>query len=192
MEYQNRNEANRAQTEQHIKDVFIDMFVEQGLDSISVKALSERAHISKTTFYKYFDDKYELLEVIETDILDALTKINLEIIPVDFKEALKQETIPGMTESARFIRKHKKIFKRLLDVNMNQHFVYHWKKNIKTEFLDKFRKDNLQSKDLEMNVEMIVSALVGLYTFWLFHRPRMSCEEFSRIAANMVLKYIYS
>ena len=57
MEYQNRNEANRAQTEQHIKDVFIDMFVEQGLDSISVKALSERAHISKTTFYKYFDDK---------------------------------------------------------------------------------------------------------------------------------------
>jgi hypothetical protein len=75
---------------------------------------------------------------------------------------------------------------------MNQHFVYHWKKNIKTEFLDKFRKDNLQSKDLEMNVEMIVSALVGLYTFWLFHRPHMSCEEFSRIAANMVLKYMYS
>lgn len=53
-------ETNATRTRQHIVDVAIDLFLEQGYDATTMEEVAERADIGTSTLYRYFPTK-ELL-----------------------------------------------------------------------------------------------------------------------------------
>lgn len=72
----NRYEINRRNTIEDIKDCFMGEMLKAGIEHISVKSVCERCHISRTVFYQYFDDKYAILESVETELIDGVADIN--------------------------------------------------------------------------------------------------------------------
>lgn len=49
---------------QHIIEVVTQWLQSNSVDDIKVESISELANVSKTTFYKHFSNKYDLIEVI--------------------------------------------------------------------------------------------------------------------------------
>ena len=49
---------------QHIIDIGKCWLQSHSVDEVKVETISELANVSKTTFYKYFSNKYDLIEVI--------------------------------------------------------------------------------------------------------------------------------
>lgn len=59
-------------THKLIRESLISLLEEKSFDSITVEEISQRAMVSRTTFYRYYQDKYQLVEDIFEDVISAL------------------------------------------------------------------------------------------------------------------------
>jgi AcrR family transcriptional regulator len=64
---------NSARTDQLIKKIFLEMFVDKNISDIRVKHILDTAKISKGTFYFHFRDIYDVREKIEADCVNILS-----------------------------------------------------------------------------------------------------------------------
>lgn len=60
-----------------------DLFAERGFDSVSVSDIAERAEVGRTTFFRHFGDKQEVVFAREEALLSALTAEGLGAVPTD-------------------------------------------------------------------------------------------------------------
>lgn len=131
--------AKRAtKTRGNIKQAFIELINEKGLDALTVSDITRRANINRGTFYLHFVDKYDLLEQLENETVDQLQSILLgerdipeadldQVFPPErIKEALVYirddfafvSTIAGPGGDSQFSRKVKLIIGDLLDAGL--------------------------------------------------------------------------
>lgn len=61
-----------VKTEELIRDALLGMASERSIDKITVKDLTERARISRKTFYLHYESLPDLLETMQTDIYAGL------------------------------------------------------------------------------------------------------------------------
>ena len=59
-------------TQKSIKNAFYELIVEKGFDHISVKDITERAMISRNTFYLHYNVKFDLLNKICDELVFKL------------------------------------------------------------------------------------------------------------------------
>ncbi|GGP12186.1 TetR/AcrR family transcriptional regulator [Oceanobacillus neutriphilus] len=58
-----------------IRRAFIDILYEDGFESVTIKDITERADLSRKTFYLHYIDKYDLLDKIVEEHLEELGEI---------------------------------------------------------------------------------------------------------------------
>lgn len=58
-----------------------ELFAERGFDDVSVSDIAERAEVGRTTFFRHFGDKQEVVFAREEALFDALTAENLDPAP---------------------------------------------------------------------------------------------------------------
>lgn len=71
-----------VRTEQAIREAFITLMNEKGFTQISVKQIVERSSINRGTFYIHYEDKYDLLNKMEQDLLESLLQVT-QVTPYD-------------------------------------------------------------------------------------------------------------
>jgi AcrR family transcriptional regulator len=54
-------ERKRRRAKEAIRQAALDLFNEHGFDAVSVTDIAERAEVGRTTFFRYFGDKQEVL-----------------------------------------------------------------------------------------------------------------------------------
>lgn len=78
-----RRERNRLQTTLAIEDVATRLFLEHGVDAVTVEQICEGADISRRSFFNYFESKAQLLSgpsasVVTPDLLAEITELSAE------------------------------------------------------------------------------------------------------------------
>lgn len=58
-----------------------ELFSERGFDGVSVADIADRAEVGRTTFFRHFGDKQEVVFAREQALLDTLTADNLGPVP---------------------------------------------------------------------------------------------------------------
>lgn len=65
----------------------VDLFTEQGYDETTVTQIAQRAGVTKSTFFRYFPDKRELLaagqETLSTLLTEGITEAPADATPLD-------------------------------------------------------------------------------------------------------------
>jgi AcrR family transcriptional regulator len=65
----------------------VDLFAEQGYDDTTVAQIVERAGVTKSTFFRHFEDKRELLvagqEILSTLLAEGITDAPADATPLD-------------------------------------------------------------------------------------------------------------
>jgi AcrR family transcriptional regulator len=54
-------DRKRRRAKEAIRQAALDLFAERGFDAVSVTDIAERAEVGRTTFFRYFGDKQEVL-----------------------------------------------------------------------------------------------------------------------------------
>lgn len=70
-------------TERAIRRAFYELVQTKPIEKITVKELSERAEINKTTFYSHYESIYDLLKTLEQEVLDLVIE-HLDSIQILF------------------------------------------------------------------------------------------------------------
>jgi AcrR family transcriptional regulator len=85
----------RERKQQKARDAIVaaayELFAERGFAQVTVADIAERAEVGRTTFFRYFGDKQEVLFADEQALLDGLADIKeRKPAPKDLREAVTQ------------------------------------------------------------------------------------------------------
>ncbi len=65
-------DARTRYTKNIIQEEFLNLLEKKSVEQITVKEICDRAEINRATFYKYYDNAFDLLSKLETETLSKL------------------------------------------------------------------------------------------------------------------------
>lgn len=104
--------ANAKRTKRAIADAYIGLLEKKAFEKITIKDILTSAEINRSTFYKYFPDKYDLTKQILTALIDGYAQI---LIANRIKPAEE-----AFSYTYKFILENKHTFKALLSVRNHE------------------------------------------------------------------------
>lgn len=74
----------RSATRKNIDDVFIESFRSSGSPELTVKEICEKAGINRSTFYVYYKDTEDMMDQIESRLVNQFEKAIAPVIDLNF------------------------------------------------------------------------------------------------------------
>lgn len=111
-----KTDARVSHTQKALKEAMLSLLKEKGLRDITVKELCENANVSRATFYKYYKDATDLLEKMESAMVQEYVQ-SLHLISPDVRQLA--EAVYNMVE------KNHDLFQVIfMDHHSERHFQY--------------------------------------------------------------------
>lgn len=167
-------------TDRILRESFAQLLTEKPLHTISVKELTDRADIHRSTFYAHYTDVYDLYYRMEEDVISEIHSI----IEKDYHLNLAQ-CYRLLTE---YVYEHKSL-SRLLFIGENSYSVIHMLTN---EFHESCRSYwqripgvDCISKELDFIIRYHVQGCFALIRRWCESDFDISIEEMTAIITNI-------
>lgn len=77
-------------TKRALKVVLVDLLQTRELQNISIKEITDKADISRGTFYLHFSDIFALYQEIEQDVVDSINDIIQSKVPIQDEDELEK------------------------------------------------------------------------------------------------------
>src|SRR5579871_2390209 len=74
MSHEEQTDLRIRRTHKFLQEAMIELITEKGFDAITVGDITERAMINRTTFYRHYQDKYDLVAKIFEETADYLVE----------------------------------------------------------------------------------------------------------------------
>ena len=168
-------------TKKVLKETLLNILEKKDISKISVTEICKEADINRGTFYRYYNDVYDLLKGIEQEFIEEIKKS-------DSIEKMEDETIYSFTKNILTIfEKNKKLVKILFNTDRNIYFIdevleiayekciNHW-----GELLNEH--GNIE---LENAVIFIFNGALGVINYWI----KNDFSPSSEIIAKYIEKY---
>jgi AcrR family transcriptional regulator len=163
-----KTSAKSAQTQKRIIAVFLDLASQRKWYKISVKEICASAKITRGTFYQYFDDIYDLMEGIQSDLLKRL-KISFNSLPKEHSARYSYDEFPSKFDYSPpirlcvwldFVRKNKNLLLPLFDTeNGDPGFVQKIKNILKEQVNMMMDNDGLPRDQLRVHFLKVYTEL---------------------------------
>lgn len=167
-------------TKEAIKHALVTLMEREPFGSVSVKQIVAQSNVGRTTFYTYFEDKFELLETIENELLEDLTlyKGKRSVRPTE-------NAFDGMTTWFETCFAWDRALRALEGPNGDPYFVQRLARKICRELHDMMDDERVPHDELRSYFEEMLShAYVGLALYAVRLEPgrRLSAMRLAQIA----------
>ena len=159
------------------------------VEKITVKEICEHAEINRSTFYKHYQDVYDLMEKLENEAVEAFDLVNWyfdKILLESFEHMGEGETIyEGLVKKFQYIQKEKLFFKMAFKSDDQNCLRDHDFELILAFYSDRIQEKSGKplSKDLKFLLEMYCQGSIYMTVQWVFGRVKRTPEE---LAADLV------
>ena len=171
-------------TKKSIRDAFFELIDENGFDSVTVKDITDRALISRNTFYLHYEDKFDLLNKI---CYVVMRKVYWRVKDLDFTIDC---TAALLISIQRVIDEDRDLYRLLLTDPGTVVFSEKIEKTIRTA-LDLIKGDIEGISDL--SIEYIITGMKGVIRYWVTHDDmdiQTEAYNFARIHLGSILEII--
>ncbi|GGC77038.1 TetR family transcriptional regulator [Thalassobacillus devorans] len=169
-----------------INEAFLKVIQMKGFDAMTIQDIADEALINRSTFYLHYDDKYDLLEKMSSDVIQEL----ISVINPPFDQA-DQELLKGsVTNVYQCIQKHQMFYQVMFGKNGINGFRNKLEEVIRDKFdrhIKEVVKDPTQfqiPKDLLLH--FISAAFVGIIQWWLNQDEKPTPEEMANQLSKLI------
>ncbi|WP_286229659.1 TetR/AcrR family transcriptional regulator [Neobacillus mesonae] len=178
-------------TKRLIRDTLTELIEEKGFEGVTVRDLTERAKINRGTFYLHYQDKYDLLEQSEDEVIKGIVQLVHEISPIEAVAYTSQnEPFPIIQKLFEYFQENANFMKVILGPKGDPAFQVKLRELITETFLNKMAKE-INSEEMMVPVEFLTTyvsaAHVGVIQHWLETGMEKSPREMTLILAKMTL-----
>lgn len=163
---------------QAIKVAFLEMLLTSGFESITIKELTEKADISRKTFYLHFADKYQLLDALVTEHIEQLT---------DTCRAYPEN---NLIESSiiwfQYFEQNKPFFAALFKNESTVSFRKALLNYLMTEIGGEIKTDNR-----EITVRFLSNAVIGIVESFISDELSSNCEFIAKQVGILLERNLY-
>ncbi|WP_353106456.1 TetR/AcrR family transcriptional regulator [Acetoanaerobium noterae] len=188
------NDERVIKTKKLIKTALSELIQEKGFDHVSITDLTQRANINRGTFYLHYQDKYDLLEKFENEVLDDINK-NAEnyiksIKDIDFLgEDFSNEIKPFINKIFTYIKENYIIMKVILGPKSDMRFQNKIKKALNILLTEKGWDNYFDSQNTFVTknyfISYLVSAHIGVIRQWIDSGMNESAENMAEMISTM-------
>lgn len=165
----NTRKINKSErTKNMIISNFLDLMLEKKWDKITVKELCEKCSITRSTFYQYYSDIFDMMDDLETTLLEVLVQRYNSVIQGEYSKIPESLFIEKFDYSPPdifllwfdYVSKYKKAIFPLLDRKKGDSYFVKRLKQIMIICIgrsmdhDGLPNDELRSHFIKMVVEM--------------------------------------
>lgn len=162
------------QTRENIKSSLLKLMEPQPFTSITIQDIVKEADLNRSSFYRYFDDKYAVVEEIENEIIDNLKNEAIGQVEELFAQTSKYEVL------FYILNKFSKDTTRssiLLGENGDPSFVHKMTKSVKVNFPTDVRQMEIPSKYDELANDLKASAVINFLAKFEAYNKKYTIEE---------------
>ncbi|WP_078379320.1 TetR/AcrR family transcriptional regulator [Sutcliffiella halmapala] len=181
-------------TKSMIRDALTQLMEEKGFEAITVRDITSRADINRGTFYLHYQDKYDLLEKSEDEIIREIEELGRRAKELDLKElaSLHREgkPVPFLQKLLEYLQSNEALVKVVLGSQANPSFQIKLKNVMKKNMLQNM-ETKLKKEDLKVPVEYltayVMAANIGVIQHWLETGMQLSPREISLVLSNLTI-----
>jgi AcrR family transcriptional regulator len=177
-------------TKMVIRDSLLELMKDKSILSISIKEICDRADISRSTFYVYYKDQYELLKQIEDKMEDeTLEKMSGMVDKVkNPSKYTKRYYIEMLEKWLQFIADNKTSAQVLLGVNGNpafqKKFLRHFTERVQN-LIPKNSENSINAVRLDYYSNFAVGGFLAIIQTWLNNDMNLNVPELAKMTFQL-------
>lgn len=161
-------------THKLLQQAFIELVVEDGFEAMTVQTLAECAMINRATFYRHFEDKYDLAQKV------------YEAVTSEYVAAAHQAELEDANAAWRLLFEHIGKYANfyLAMLNGMPRFREQMRTRIEQQMHAELLKSGLDESKVALPLPVILrylaSAQMGILQWWLEEKQPISATEMSQ------------
>ncbi|NPC93075.1 TetR family transcriptional regulator [Bacillus sp. WMMC1349] len=175
-------------TKRLIRDALSVLMEEKSFEEITVKDITEKADINRGTFYLHYQDKYDLLEQSEDEVIKEIQTLGMESIKFieSWKVSVIETPLPFIVNVFEYFKKNAVFLKPILGPKGTGSFPIKFKSVLSANLM-RIRKtikgDTLVPE--EYLISYIVGAHISVLQQWLESGMKETPEEMALNLSRM-------
>jgi len=180
-----------VRTKVAIREALVALIQEKGFNALTVSDITKRADINRGTFYLHYQDKFDLLDQTETEIIQDVENIVLQANSLNFADFNSTDNpMPIVVTIFEYMRENAALLHAVLGLEGDFAFMTRMRqtieKNLKLGFLAGIRAQNFLVPS-EYLITYILSAHFGVIQLWLKNGCKESPHEMAIILSKLSL-----
>ena len=170
-----------VKSEKAIQSAFLAMLLDVGFDAITVKNLTEKADISRKTFYLHYLDKYDLLNGIVDEMIRELTDLCEKKKDMGF--------VDGTVLWFYYFEEHKPFFTALFSTESTISFRHRLLDFIMEQLNNKLEGVS-EHRDTEVLCKFMAMAVLGVIESYVLDQFHVGIEEIAMQVGELLEQII--
>jgi AcrR family transcriptional regulator len=169
-------------TEKLLLSALIELTVQKGFAAVTVSDLTKEAGINRATFYRHYEDKFELLNQYARTVYELLDSLPEASLPLPADVSARSAPV-GLVAIFEHIRANAPFYRVMLGPNGESVFADKIRQYIKKRIwrsLPAGLQRDTSAVDLYLSYSS--SASIGAVLWWLDHDVPCSAEEVAAIS----------
>ncbi len=184
--YPERMDLRVQRTQKLILEALIELSIEKGFTSVTVRDITKHAGINRATFYRYYRDKFDLLDQFAESVYRLPDRSPNEG-PLTQNEASFQETTSGLIRMYEHVRANARFYRVMLGRNGDPTFADKARQYIEKRMSRSLPLTEYDEKTIDLCLSYISSGSVGVLLWWLDHGMPYSAEEMAAITQRLIV-----
>ena len=182
-----------SRTQAALRDAFVALVEDQGLDAVSVGDLCAAADITRGTFYNHYKDKESMVEAFEDHVIAGLDVIQERMASLSLAElasciALKKP-LPLLVELFDYLRSEGAFLHAMLGSGGDAGFASRLRDCVGTNLVQSILHERYRNSDdpfVGYYVSFYASAYLGVIMRWIETGMKENSEDMARIAQRLL------
>ncbi|UDI77426.1 TetR/AcrR family transcriptional regulator [Staphylococcus taiwanensis] len=162
-------------TQRLLKQALINLLKHKHFEEVTINEIAQEAYVTRSTFYRYYDDKYELLSDIEDEMLNFIKEQR------EFD--LKSDENIEVFEIRSIVNLFEKLepYSEVLKVLLTNAGIISFKMKIRNliskrfEFLSHISYGSKLRR--ELGKEYLIAIIVNTFEYWAQNKDEIDVEE---------------
>jgi AcrR family transcriptional regulator len=194
MSHEEQTDLRIRRTQKFLQEAIIELITEKGFDAITVGDIAERAMINRATFYRHYQDKYDLVAKIFEETANQLVE-NMKPFHKDTRQSEMKNPPEIWIQFFEHVAEHTRLYRAMLGKNGSSWFAARMREHTIKLMLENERRwkqqiEPSQQIDPAMPQELpgmqLSHVLIGTIVWWLesekSYTPRQMATWFHRFA----------
>ncbi len=194
MSHEEQTDLRIRRTHKFLQEAMIELITEKGFDAITVGDIAERAMINRATFYRHYQDKYDLVAKIFEETANQLVE-NMKPFHKDTGHVEMENPPEIWIQVFEHVAEHAQLYKAMLGKNGSPWFAARMRERTIKIMLEQERQWKHQVEPRkqidpamphELPVMQLSQVLIGTIVWWLesekSYTPRQIATWFHRFA----------
>jgi AcrR family transcriptional regulator len=176
-------------TRKLLQQALIEGATEKGFAALTVRDITERAMVNRSTFYRHYLDKYDLLEQHLNEMYEMVNR---------YGEIMGPEQLEGLIELLRHLQQFSDFYRVVLgtqaDISLSQHFRQQARQRffscIQHQLPESASEPDVPPLDLKFHT--VTSAGCSALIWWLEQEQPSTPEQFAHWLYQLVYDLSFS